>query len=87
MDAVTKRQRAQVVELLRLSAEWLIAWNRQSQTPTTDVGYLLGFDQRVMFHAIAAKNDILPYELRPFDDFDVERLLEASNRVEEGSWP
>lgn len=77
---MTKRERAQVVKLLRCAADdaQTGAFTRAQEA----IGPVSGC---VYYNAVSA------FDSSPFVGFDTEgyreRLLEAAARVEEGSWP
>ncbi len=84
MDDVrlTKRQRAQVGELLRC------AWDRSE--PIARIGQEQEIDPLVIRAAIRARSDVSTTnhdeEIGVFMDY-YDQALEAAQRVEEGSWP
>lgn len=88
---MTKRQRAQVVELLRCAADRWQFDGRYINALLCDTSDRIESASGVAWHAISVRNSILPYELRDAKgdlvDFEHVRLLEAAQRVEEGSWP
>lgn len=94
-----KKQRAQVVELLRCAAD--LGINHNQWCPVTEVGHRLG----LIYYGLRAKDDrhdgllVIADEaigLTPFEDNPPGLAswvhfgfccLEAAARVEEGSWP
>lgn len=75
---LTKQQRAQVVELLRCAADLLL--NKHSMFPRLDAIDALGTHREIN----AASFDAIQATGLPRNEY---ALLEAAQRVEEGSWP
>ena len=84
---MTKRQRAQVVELLRCAAD--LTPDDPCDMLADATGYLDAVGEYTQAIAYDAVNDVSPYGLTHDTTHDEERanLLEAAARVEEGSWP
>jgi hypothetical protein len=83
---VTKRQRAQVVELLRCGADIV----NEAVIPLTCAQRYLGLNEEDLFDADRARVQVSREGITvPFMDGEIYRywLLEAAQRVEEGSWP
>lgn len=91
---MTKREREQVVELLRCAAEHVITGNRPETALTITTETLFDWQQdngdeinRLARHAEQAVCASMLREWMTFDVARYERLLEAAARVEEGSYP
>jgi hypothetical protein len=78
---MTKKQRAQVVELLRCAADIRITG---TMIPRARAAYLLGTPERTQRLAEDAWTAVLNDVGMSLYQYE---LLEAAARVEEGSWP
>lgn len=90
---VTKRERAQVVELLRCAADNVIAASCPSECALTISFRDLGFSWIAVYQSIAHRAETAIYEEQSLDSITsryesalrISALLEAAARIEEGS--